>query len=187
MSRVYPALDILFTKRFTLPGVVTPAHPARSGHSSFGYLFHLSMNCICFWGMAIFSLYYRPFFTNRGEPMLTMVVSGRLGRDVEFRYTPQGEPMAAYTIAVSTGADKPPLWIDVVQFGKAAETFAKLEPHKGDFVLVRVCRPFTVKTWQDKTGATAAGVSVVSDWTEIVHRAIPGAGGDAVPMSKRVR
>lgn len=51
---------------------------------------------------------------------------GRLGHDVDLRYTPDQLAVARFSIAVNRpGKDKGTDWLDCVSFGKQAETISK--------------------------------------------------------------
>ena len=71
----------------------------------------------------------------------TVVISGRLTRDVELRYTPSGVAVANLSIAFSRSWKKGEEWIeetsylDVVAWTKLAERYAE-KLHKGSPVLV---------------------------------------------------
>ena len=67
-------------------------------------------------------------------------INGRLGRDPELKYTPAGLALCKFSIAHNKGKDKkgqerPPMWLDVVVWGDAAETVAS-QFRKGAPVLV---------------------------------------------------
>lgn len=70
-----------------------------------------------------------------------IILIGNLTKDPELRYTPQGTPVASFRIAVnskykqSEGFREETLFIDVVTFGKQAETCSQYL-NKGNSVLV---------------------------------------------------
>ncbi len=70
-----------------------------------------------------------------------IILIGNLTKDPELRYTPQGTPVASFRIAVSSRYKQSnelreeTLFIDVVTFGKQAETSSKYL-NKGRSVLV---------------------------------------------------
>ena len=59
--------------------------------------------------------------------MLTMTVIGRLGRDPEMRYMPNGDPVTSFSVAIDERTkkdgnwDKATVWVRVSVFGKQAE------------------------------------------------------------------
>ncbi|HET6515346.1 MAG TPA: single-stranded DNA-binding protein [Thermodesulfovibrionales bacterium] len=70
-----------------------------------------------------------------------IILIGNLTKDPELRYTPQGTPVASFRIAVnskfkqSEGFREETLFIDVVTFGKQAETCSQYL-NKGSSILV---------------------------------------------------
>lgn len=72
----------------------------------------------------------------------SITILGNTGRDVELRYTPQGTPVANFSIASNSvrntpnGQEKKTDWFNVSAFGKQAETLAK-HARKGTQLLVR--------------------------------------------------
>lgn len=70
-----------------------------------------------------------------------IILIGNLTKDPELRYTPQGTPVASFRIAVnskfkqSDGFREETLFIDVVTFGKQAETCSQYL-NKGSAILV---------------------------------------------------
>ena len=69
-----------------------------------------------------------------------IILIGNLTKDPELRYTPQGTPVASFRIAVnskykqSDGLKEETLFIDIVTFGKQAETCSQYL-NKGSSVL----------------------------------------------------
>ena len=70
-----------------------------------------------------------------------IILIGNLTKDPELRYTPQGTPVASFRIAVNSrykqaeGSREETLFIDIVTFGKQAETCSQYL-NKGKSVLV---------------------------------------------------
>ena len=67
-------------------------------------------------------------------------IMGRLGRDPDVRYTPDGKAIASFSLALdrgktASGQDLDPDWIDCVAFGKVAESVAE-HVKKGMQILV---------------------------------------------------
>jgi single-strand DNA-binding protein len=67
---------------------------------------------------------------------------GRLGRDPEIRYTPSGQPVANFSVAVdesykdsSGNKVKKTLWMNCVAWAQTAETLNKYM-HKGDQIIL---------------------------------------------------
>ena len=74
-------------------------------------------------------------------------LTGNLGRDPEIRYFESGNAKAEFSIAVSTGKDKPADWFDVAVWGQSAERAMKLL-HKGSRVVV--IGSLKQERWQDR-------------------------------------
>ena len=96
--------------------------------------------------------------------MSTVTILGNTGRDVELRYTPQGTPVANFSIASNTvrntaqGKQKKTDWYNVSAFGKQGETLAKYVA-KGDQILVR--GKLTFNPWLDREGNARVSADVV--------------------------
>ena len=67
----------------------------------------------------------------------SLTIVGRLGRDPEMRYTPQGKPVTNFSVAVDDGfgENKSTLWFRVSAWDKNAENCNQYL-HKGSKVLV---------------------------------------------------
>ena len=85
-----------------------------------------------------------------------VMIIGRLGRDPEMRYTPNGRPVSAFSVAVNrtwtTGeGDKreETEWFNVVAWGNLAE-ICKQHLHKGQSVYVE--GRLQTRGWEDPEG-----------------------------------
>ena len=93
-----------------------------------------------------------------------ITILGNTGRDVELRYTPQGTPVANFSIASNTvrntpnGQQKKTDWFNVSAFGKQAETLAKYL-NKGASILVR--GKLTFNPWLSRDGEARVSADVV--------------------------
>ena len=91
-------------------------------------------------------------------------ILGNTGRDVELRYTPQGTPVASFSIASNTvrntaqGHQKKTDWFNVSAFGRQAETLAKYLS-KGNQILVR--GKLTFNPWLSRDGEARVSADVV--------------------------
>ena len=91
-------------------------------------------------------------------------ILGNTGREVELRYTPQGTPVASFSIASNTvrntanGQQKKTDWFNVSAFGKQAETLAKYLT-KGSQILVR--GKLTFNPWLSRDGEARVSADVV--------------------------
>ena len=91
-------------------------------------------------------------------------ILGNTGREVELRYTPQGLPVASFSMASNTirntpeGKQKKTDWFNVTAFGKVAETLAK-NLRKGSQLLVQ--GKLTFNPWLSRDGEPRVGADVV--------------------------
>jgi len=84
-------------------------------------------------------------------------VLGRLGRDPELRFMPDGTAKCVFSLAVShqkkdakgDWVESEPTWIEVVIWGKRGESFARFHS-KGD--LAFVAGDLRLDTWESKSG-----------------------------------
>ncbi|MBX5458783.1 MAG: single-stranded DNA-binding protein [Thermogemmatispora sp.] len=89
---------------------------------------------------------------------------GRLGRDPDLVYTPEGKPLARFSLAVdsegktATGEKYPPLWLTITCWDRLAEVVYKYA-RKGSLVFVQ--GRLQVRPYLDRTGVerTAVGIS----------------------------
>ena len=92
-----------------------------------------------------------------------VTILGNTGRDVELRYTPQGLPVANFSVASNTvrntprGQEKKTDWYNVTAFGKQAETLAKYL-QKGSQVLVR--GKLSLSAWETRNGEPRVNADV---------------------------
>ena len=106
-------------------------------------------------------------------------ILGNTGREVELRYTPQGTPVASFSIASNTvrntaqGQQKKTDWFNVSAFGRQAETLAKYLT-KGSQILVR--GKLTFNPWLSRDGEARVSADVVMQDFEF-------AGGNAAKVT----
>lgn len=93
--------------------------------------------------------------------------TGRLGKDSETRYSPDGKAVTSFSIAVgSSYKDKQGQWIDsaewvnVTVFGKLAENLSNFL-RKG--VQVFVSGKINTRKWQDKEGKDRYSTGIIAD------------------------
>lgn len=94
----------------------------------------------------------------------SITILGNTGRDVELRYTPQGTPVANFSIASNSvrgrgeGQEKKTDWFNVSAFGKQAETLAKYA-QKGTQLLVR--GKLNLSAWTSRDGEARYNADVI--------------------------
>lgn len=86
---------------------------------------------------------------------MKLIGLGRIGKDVELRYTNKGDPVANITVAYNYGmkdqsGKKPTQWIDASLFGKRAESLAPYLK-KGTTVLLDL-KEVRVEVYTGKNG-----------------------------------
>ena len=93
-----------------------------------------------------------------------ITIVGRLGRDAELRYLPDGTPVCAFSAAVEVPVrqgdrwvDGDPMWFDVSFFGDRAETIVQ-RLKKGS--TVTVIGQFKTRTYTGKDGQVKTALDV---------------------------
>lgn len=115
-----------------------------------------------------------------------VTILGNTGRDVELRYTPQGLPVANFSVASNTvrntprGQEKKTDWYNVTAFGKQAETLAKYL-QKGSQILVR--GKLSLSAWETKSGEPRVNADVALQDFEFAGGA-RGAGNPAAEAAE---
>lgn len=113
-----------------------------------------------------------------------VILIGRLGRDPELRFTPQGRPVTNFTLATNeywTDANgerqERTEWHRVVTWGKLAETCAKLLA-KGKQVYVE--GRLQTRSWDDRDGNKRYTTEIIASTMQILgsaegqDRTLPG-------------
>lgn len=88
--------------------------------------------------------------------------TGRLGRDPETRYLPNGEPVTNFSIAVGwkTGQKEGTEWVTIVAFKKLAEVCGEYL-RKGS--KVAISGSMRTRKWQDQNGNDKYSTEIVAD------------------------
>jgi len=95
--------------------------------------------------------------------MNSVNITGRVGGDIELRYTPSGKAVCNVNLAVDEGFgdNKKTLWLDVTIWDKQAETAQKFV-HKGD--MLAITGRLSQDEWEDKqTGKKMTKIKLVSE------------------------
>ncbi len=121
----------------------------------------------------------------------TIIIVGHLGREPEMRYSPSGQAVTNFNLAVnrqhngSNGqADKVTTWFRVSAWGRNAETCNEYL-HKGSLVLVEgrlVCDPETggPRLYSRKDGTPSASFEVMSNTVRFLSGPDDHAEGESV-------
>jgi single-strand DNA-binding protein len=99
------------------------------------------------------------------------VFVGNAGREPEIRMTPDGTPIANFSLAVSTWSREAegkgePIWLRIVAFGKLAETVEKFLK-KGSQVLV--AGRLSIREYTTKEGKEKTAVEIIAQSIEVQH------------------
>lgn len=93
----------------------------------------------------------------------TVSLTGRLGADIELRYTPQGKAVADVNLAVQSGFgdNEKTLWIGLTLWDKRAEAAAK---YLGKGRKIAVSGRLDQETWEKDGQKRSKTRVVVHDW-----------------------
>lgn len=81
--------------------------------------------------------------------MNVITITGTLGRDMEQRAMPNGDPVGNFSVADSQGREKPTIWWNCQLFGKRVSALA---PYLMKGQQVTVVGTVTEREWIDKDG-----------------------------------
>ena len=81
--------------------------------------------------------------------MNNITITGTLGRDMEQRVMPNGDPVGNFSVADSQGREKPTIWWNCQLFGKRVSALA---PYLMKGQQVTVAGNITEREWTDKEG-----------------------------------
>jgi single-strand DNA-binding protein len=119
------------------------------------------------------------FSYNRAE------LIGRLGRDPEMRYTPEGQAVTRFSLAtdrpVKPGAQPETDWHQVVCWGRLAE-FAGQYLAKGR--LVFVAGRLSYRSWEGNDGQTRRATEIVGREVTVLDRRPDSVPADSAPTTE---
>lgn len=93
--------------------------------------------------------------------MNNLTITGTIGRDMEQRAMPNGDPVGNFSVADSQGRDKPTIWWNCQLFGKRVSALA---PYLLKGQQVTVAGTVTEREWTDKEGGKRKQMEIrVSD------------------------
>lgn len=104
-----------------------------------------------------------------------VVLTGNLGADPEMRYSAEGNPVATFNIAFSSGRDKTG-WIKAVCFGRLAEVCEEFL-HKG--ARVGLLGILQQHKWETEDGVQRSTFQVIANSIEFIKTDGRGFEGDA--------
>ena len=103
---------------------------------------------------------------------------GRLGRDPELKYTPQGTAVCTFSVAVDAGRDKPADWFDIVVWEKQAETAAQ---HLAKGRQVGISGRLQTRSYEGRDGQKRKVVEIVATRVDFVGPKPQDGGAPAAP------
>ena len=113
-----------------------------------------------------------------------VIITGRLGDDIELRQTREGVSVASFSLAVSRPRTKDTTdWIDCVAWRQQAE-FLSRYTKKGH--LIAVVGMLTVSKYEDKNGIKRTTYQVVCDRVESLQRREENQQGSYSPYAAKV-
>jgi len=106
---------------------------------------------------------------------------GRLGRDSELRYTPEGTAVLGFAVATDSGFGDKKIthWIDCALWGKQAE---RLAPHLLKGANVMLIGELSTKEFQKRDGAQGFGLTLRVDKLEFAGAKKDSEGGQGTPQ-----
>jgi len=121
-----------------------------------------------------------------------VILCGRLGKDPEMRYTPNGAAVSNFSIAVTSyikkkegeGYDDQTTWIDITSWGKTAERVAEYAKAGTEVI---ISGRIDTRSWDDKeTGAKQYRTFVTAMNVQIGQgrKAADGEGSQEAPPEK---
>ena len=112
--------------------------------------------------------------------MNSIVIIGRLTRDPEMKFTPQGTAVTTFTLAVDRGGDKGADFIPVKAWQKTAELCAQYL-NKGN--MCAVAGRLSVNAYEAKDGTKRTFTEVVANSVQFLS---PKGQTDLVEMTKQI-
>ena len=97
-----------------------------------------------------------------------IVLTGRLGKDVELRYTPSGKAVASFSLAVNDNFDREKTyWLSIIVWGKTAENCSRYLS-KGSHVAVE--GRISTRSYENQEGRKVYITEVVADRVEFLDK-----------------
>lgn len=103
----------------------------------------------------------------------TTIITGRVGRDPEMKYTQQGKAVTNFSVAVSQGKDRPAKWFSISCWERLAEVAHKYVT-KG--MVVECVGSIKAKAYVNKKGDLQASLELTARNIEFHSASQNGAG-----------
>jgi len=119
-----------------------------------------------------------------------VILSGRVTRDTELRYTPNGNAVCDVGFCTNRQWSKDgerqeePTFLDVTLWGKQAEALSQYL-NKGTFIMVE--GRLTLDTWESDEGVKRSKLKVVAEKVNLGPRGTSGSGGGAKSQTEEIQ
>ena len=113
----------------------------------------------------------------------TIIISGRITRDVELKNTPSGVSVCSFTVANETGYgdNKKTNFIQVTAWRKTAEFVSKYF-HKGSMICVE--GQLQQRNWEDKAGNNRTALDVIANNVHFMDAKPTGDNANSKPNAE---
>jgi len=101
---------------------------------------------------------------------------GRLGKDPEMNYTPNGKAVTKFSIAVDQGKTEKPMWLNITCWDKLAERM-NTYLYKGAQVYVQ--GRLQINTFTDKNKAERQAIDIVASNVQLLDKKLDSADEEA--------
>jgi single-strand DNA-binding protein len=93
---------------------------------------------------------------------------GRLGKDPDMNYTPNGKPVTKFSIAVDQGKEQKPMWLNISCWNELAERMNSFL-YKGALIFVQ--GRLQLRTYTDKSNIERQALEVVAQAVQVLEKA----------------
>src|SRR5438094_181770 len=92
---------------------------------------------------------------------------GRLGKDPEMNYTPNGKAVTKFSLAVDQGKDQKVMWLTIICWEKLAET---VEQYASKGMLVYVQGKLQLREYKDKNKVDRLSVEITASIVQLLEK-----------------
>ena len=92
---------------------------------------------------------------------------GRLGKDPDMSYTPNGKPVTKFSLAVDQGKGQETLWLNIVCWNDLAE---RMNQYLQKGLLVFVQGRLVVRPYMDKTQVKRVAIEIVASTVQMLEK-----------------